>query len=65
MEKVTLDVIVDTNDKRVYEEKIYEKLKEAEMEMNNTTKRYTKEEIIKSLINNNLNFLTKSKKELQ
>lgn len=65
MKKVTLDVIVDTNDKRVYEEKKYEKLKEAEMEMNNTTKRYTKEEIIKSLINNNLNFLTKSKKELQ
>lgn len=28
---------------------VYEKLKEAEEEMNNTTKRYTKEEILESM----------------
>lgn len=31
------------------DELIYEKLKEAEMEMNNTKERYTKEEVLKSM----------------
>ena len=31
------------------DEKIYEKIKEAEHEMNNTTKRYTQDEVIKSM----------------
>ena len=30
-------------------ENIYEKLKEAEIEMNSTKKRYTKEEVLKSM----------------
>ncbi len=34
-----------------YNDNIYEKLKEAEQEMNTTTKRYTKEEIIDSMNN--------------
>lgn len=32
-----------------FDEKIYEKLKEAEEEMNNTSKRYTKDEVLKSM----------------
>lgn len=34
-----------------FDEKIYEKLKEAELEMTNTSKRYSKEEIIDSMNN--------------
>lgn len=32
-----------------YDETVYEKLKEAELEMNSTNKRYTKDEVINSL----------------
>ena len=32
-----------------FEEKIYEKLKDAKEEMNNTSKRYTKDEVLKSM----------------
>ncbi len=32
-----------------FDEKIYEKLKEAELEMNNTSKRYSKEEVLDSM----------------
>ena len=32
-----------------FDEQIYEKLKEAELEMSTTTKRYTKDEILKSM----------------
>lgn len=32
-----------------FDEVVYERLKEAEEEMNNTTKRYTKEEILESM----------------
>lgn len=33
----------------IFDEEIYEKLKEAELEMENTSKRYSKEEILKSI----------------
>ncbi len=35
--------------KKSFDEIIYEKLKEADEEMNNTKKRYTKEEVMQSL----------------
>ncbi len=40
--------LVKTND---FNELVYEKLKEAELEMNNTNKRYSKEDILKSMRN--------------
>ena len=57
MEKLNLDICV--NDKKSFEqlcnsvetfdETIFNKLKEAEVEMNSTTERYSKEDIIKSI----------------
>lgn len=44
MESLNLEVDVDFNDKM-----IYEKLQEAEDEMNNTSKRYSIEDIIESI----------------
>lgn len=89
MESLTLNVRVDANDKKNFEQfcnkvgmnvstavnmfikavlreqklpfevrtsslndNIYEKLKEAELEMDNNSKRYTKDEIIESINNN-------------
>ena len=37
-----------------FDEKVYEKLKESELEMSNTSKRYSKEEVLES-INNIIN----------
>lgn len=40
---------IEDDKKTENDELIYEKLKEAEMEMNSTKKRYTKEEVLKSM----------------
>ena len=45
-QKLPFEVKVNT-----FDEKIYEKLKEAEIEMTNTSKRYSKEEILDSINN--------------
>lgn len=43
-QKLPFEVKADT-----FDEKIYDKLKEAELEMTNTSKRYSKEEILDSM----------------
>ena len=45
-QKLPFEVRTDTFDKMVYD-----KLKEAEQEMSNTTKRYSKEEVLESMNN--------------
>lgn len=40
-----------SNKKAVFNDNIYKKIKEAENEMNNTSKRYSKEEILDSINN--------------
>ncbi len=54
MESLNLNVRVDANDKKrtnPFDETIYEKLKEAELEMVNNARRYSKEEVLKSMNN--------------
>ena len=61
MESLNLNVRVDANNKKgfgqfevrtdTFDKMIYDKLKEAEQEMSNTTNRYSKEEVLESMNN--------------
>lgn len=49
METSNLSIRVDEKDKKSFDDTVYEKLQEAELEMDHTSKRYTKEEILESM----------------
>ena len=44
-----MSIGVDEKDKKSFDDTVYEKLQEAELEMDHTSKRYTKEEILESM----------------